>query len=176
MAPIVLDLRCPLQTVNSNEGFATGEPRFRQMGSLHESEGPRTYNMSGTLLTLVSSEEKHFFLGTRPVGAGYTWLWVRNAYPKRNPGKWNQRLKPAVPWWFYFDPYPHVSPGHIHFAAFCWDVRSRFRNRVQVPVFPQTAPNAQSGQLLGRAGLAINAAAQEWEGGRGFPRPPPGFL
>ena len=25
------------------------------------------------------------------------WLWVKNAYPKWNPGKWNQRLKPAVP-------------------------------------------------------------------------------
>ena len=27
-------------------------------------------------------------------------------YPKWNPGKWNQGLKPAVPWWFNFDPYP----------------------------------------------------------------------
>ena len=27
-----------------------------------------------------------------------------------NPGKWNQRLKPAAPWWFYFDPYPNMSP------------------------------------------------------------------
>ena len=25
-----------------------------------------------------------------------------------NPGKWNQRLKHAVPWWFYFDSYPFL--------------------------------------------------------------------
>ena len=24
-----------------------------------------------------------------------------------NPGKWKQRLKPAAPWWFNFDLYPH---------------------------------------------------------------------
>ena len=34
------------------------------------------------------------------------WLWVKNMYPKWSPGKWNQGLKPAVPWWFNFDPYP----------------------------------------------------------------------
>ena len=27
-----------------------------------------------------------------------TWLWVKNRYPKWNPGKWNQGLNPAVPW------------------------------------------------------------------------------
>ena len=26
---------------------------------------------------------------------------------KCKPGKWKQRLKFAVPWWFSFDPYPH---------------------------------------------------------------------
>ena len=36
-----------------------------------------------------------------------TWLWVKNRYPKWNPGKRNQGLKP-VPWWLNFDPYPHV--------------------------------------------------------------------
>ena len=25
------------------------------------------------------------------------WLWVKNRYPKSNPGKWNQGLKPAAP-------------------------------------------------------------------------------
>ena len=33
------------------------------------------------------------------------WLWVKHAYPKWNPDKWNQRLKPVVPWWVYVDPY-----------------------------------------------------------------------
>ena len=23
------------------------------------------------------------------------------------PGKWKYGLRPAVPWWFYFDPYPY---------------------------------------------------------------------
>ena len=35
------------------------------------------------------------------------WLWVKNQCPKWNPGKWKSRLKPAVPWWFNFDPYPN---------------------------------------------------------------------
>ena len=39
---------------------------------------------------------------------GIIWLWVKNAYPKWNPGRWNQRLKPAVPWWLYFDQYPFL--------------------------------------------------------------------
>ena len=36
-----------------------------------------------------------------------TWLWVKNGYPFWNPSKWNQELRPAVPWWFYLDTYPH---------------------------------------------------------------------
>ena len=32
-------------------------------------------------------------------------------YPKWIPDRWNQRLKPVVPWWVYFDPYPNA-----HFA------------------------------------------------------------
>ena len=43
------------------------------------------------------------------------WLWVKNGYPKWNPGKWNQRLKHAVPWWCYFDSYPyHFQGRHLH--------------------------------------------------------------
>ena len=33
------------------------------------------------------------------------WLWVKR-YPNWNPGKWKHGLKPAVPWWLNFDPYP----------------------------------------------------------------------
>ena len=33
----------------------------------------------------------------------------QNWYPTWNPAKWNQRLKPAVPWWLIFDPHPSVS-------------------------------------------------------------------
>ena len=35
------------------------------------------------------------------------WLWVKNMYPKWNPGKWKLGPKPAVPWWFNFDPHPN---------------------------------------------------------------------
>ena len=39
-----------------------------------------------------------------------------------NPGKWNQRLKHAVPWWCNFDPYPYTSNGHTgkHFGGPFW--------------------------------------------------------
>ena len=40
------------------------------------------------------------------------WLWVKKRFPKWNPGKWKHGLKPAVSWWFNFDPYPKVRrPG-----------------------------------------------------------------
>ena len=35
------------------------------------------------------------------------WLWVKNRYPKWNPGKWKHGPKLAVPWWLNFDPYPN---------------------------------------------------------------------
>ena len=38
---------------------------------------------------------------------GAKWLWVKNRYLKWNPGKWRHGPKPAVPWWFNFDPYPN---------------------------------------------------------------------
>ena len=42
------------------------------------------------------------------------WLWVKNRYPKWNPGKLKQRLKPAVPSWVNFDPYPnHLGNLHV---------------------------------------------------------------
>ena len=36
-------------------------------------------------------------------------LWVKIMYPTWNPGKRKHGLKPAVPWWFNFDPYPRVN-------------------------------------------------------------------
>ena len=43
---------------------------------------------------------------------GPPWLWVKNrATSKWNPGKWKHGVKPAVPWWFHFDPYPY--PGRF---------------------------------------------------------------
>ena len=44
-----------------------------------------------------------------------TCLWVKNRYPKWNPGKWKRRLTSAVLLWFNFDPYPHV----------CWDDKKK---------------------------------------------------
>ena len=50
----------------------------------------------------------------------HTWLWVKNRYHKWTPVEWKEGLKPAVPWWINFDPYPHVatepdsgSGGHV---------------------------------------------------------------
>ena len=43
----------------------------------------------------------------------YIWLWAKNRYPKWNPGKWKHGLKPAVPWWFNFDPYPYVECKYL---------------------------------------------------------------
>ena len=34
------------------------------------------------------------------------WQWVKNRYPKWNPGKWKEGLKPAVPRRLHFEPYP----------------------------------------------------------------------
>ena len=39
--------------------------------------------------------------------AGRVWLRVKNGYTKWNPGKWNQGVKPVVPWWFNCDPHPY---------------------------------------------------------------------
>ena len=38
-----------------------------------------------------------------------TWVWVKyRVSPKWIPGKWKHG-QPAVPWWFNFDPYPHLD-------------------------------------------------------------------
>ena len=34
---------------------------------------------------------------------GVIWVWVKNRYPKWNPGKWKHGLKPEVLCWFYVD-------------------------------------------------------------------------
>ena len=45
-------------------------------------------------------------------------LWVKNRYPKRNSCKWKHGLKPAVPLWFHFDPYPAINYELLS----CWHV------------------------------------------------------
>ena len=44
------------------------------------------------------------------------WLWVKNRYPKWNPGK-KHGLKPAVLWWFRFDTDPYWGSPWSSFAA-----------------------------------------------------------
>ena len=39
----------------------------------------------------------------RSAHGGKRWLWVKNRYPKWNPGKRKHGLKPAFAWWFNFD-------------------------------------------------------------------------
>ena len=40
-------------------------------------------------------------------------------YPIWSPGKWRSRLKPAVPWWFNFEPYPYLENPEWRILAFC---------------------------------------------------------
>ena len=41
------------------------------------------------------------------------WQWVKNRNPKWNPGKGKHGLKPAVPWWLNFDPYPSQKKSKV---------------------------------------------------------------
>ena len=41
------------------------------------------------------------------------WLWVKNRYPKWNPGKWKHGPTPVVPWWFNFEPCPNNSQNVV---------------------------------------------------------------
>ena len=46
------------------------------------------------------------------VGGGHLWSDLavgQKRYPKWNLGRWKHKLKPAVPWWLMFDPYPFES-------------------------------------------------------------------
>ena len=54
----------------------------------------------------ASTRELHELV-QRSCSISHTWLWVKNMYPKWNPGKWKHGLKPAVPWWCNFDADPH---------------------------------------------------------------------
>ena len=56
---------------------------------------------------LFSRKQKHMEKETKETIAGQKWV------PKRScPGKWNQGLKPVVPWWFNFDPHP-IEVHHV---------------------------------------------------------------
>ena len=47
----------------------------------------------------------------------FKWLWVKNRCPKWNPGKWKHERKPAVPWWFNFDPFPNNNGAVRRFTT-----------------------------------------------------------
>ena len=51
-------------------------------------------------------------------------MCVKNRYPKWHPGKRKQRLKPAVLWWFNFDPHPYVV--FLQETKNKWRIRSTF--------------------------------------------------
>ena len=50
----------------------------------------------------------------------YTWAWVKNRYPQWISGKWTNGLKPAVPWWFNFDPSPYWVDASLSCANKSW--------------------------------------------------------
>ena len=63
-----------------------------------------------------------------------TWLWVKNMYPKWTPGKWKYGPKPAVPWWFNFDPDPSGrSPREVPMRCPGQLSNSRFLVQVDPP-------------------------------------------
>ena len=71
--------------------------------------------------------------------------WVKHRLtPKWNPGKLNQGLKPAVPWWFNFDPYPpwlltgnpsSQAPKRWRMHTFHWLVCTRAFTSLVLGVF-----------------------------------------
>ena len=68
----------------------------RCQGSLSKSWKPSRRNSRG-----ITSE-------TWLLRNDFWWLKNKNGVtPFWNPSKWNQGLKPAVPWCFNFDPYPN---------------------------------------------------------------------
>ena len=40
-------------------------------------------------------------------------LWAQDGHPKWNAVKLKHGLKPAVPWWYIFYPYPNASTAAI---------------------------------------------------------------
>ena len=72
---------------------------------LFKARKPKDRHESSPPKSPLCLSKKHGICHATP-GFFLIWPWVKNAYRKWNPGKWNQRLKPAVPLWFYFDPYP----------------------------------------------------------------------
>ena len=87
----------------------------------------------------------------------HTWLWVKNRYPKSNPGKWKHGLKPAVPWLFNFDPYPHhqthtfhtYTHARTHFTHFRRSIDT-YTHHTQHMMFPNRAGVRQHNALGAR--------------------------
>ena len=62
------------------------------------------------------------------------WVWLKNRYIKWNPVKWKHGQKPAVPWWFNFDPYPNEpSVACVFVFALIWNPPKRV-SRFRPPV------------------------------------------
>ena len=68
----------------------------------------------------------------------------QNRYPKWSPGQWKKRLKPAVLWWFNFDPHPMC----ISWAR-CW-VKSFAGSRSCQPTANELRSHRGLSQYRGR--------------------------
>ena len=95
-----------------------------------------------------------------------TWVWVENRYPKWNPGRWKHGLKPAVVWWFHFDPYPDEKRGgyqlqltrHIHRGPLlegCRQILAHLRARRGAAARRRLREARVAWQLGGRGGGGV---------------------
>ena len=71
-------------------------------------------------------------------------LRIKNRYPKWNPGKWKHGLKPGLPWWFNFDPYPYLLQATSEQRRLCLvqSIRAACRSGV---VLCQIRPHTKIG-------------------------------
>ena len=88
--------------------------------------------------------------------------WSRMGTCKWNPGKWKHRPKPAVPWWFNFDPHPcwdHVCRKASSFDPGVRgpDIKSYTRRslKIQLSVSPGRGSPKEKGSLKSAFGLIV---------------------
>ena len=88
----------------------SGSPRGAPRGARRPSGAARTRRGKGS----GASSPAHSTGSTKPQSNSsvHEMAVAQTLVPKLGcPRKWNQGLKPAVPWWFNFDPYPDGEVG-----------------------------------------------------------------
>ena len=70
-----------------------------------EDEGPERWGESWEQPREAGLRDRHM-LWWNPTPRALIWLWLKKVVPNCHLGIWNQRLKPAKPQLFTFEPYP----------------------------------------------------------------------